>query len=214
MPRPKAIPKAIIVLATLAALAPLPAPAQVLPAAQEKALPLTLGGGVSNYDVDWGHGRMWGVTAWADWAILFGPAFLHGLSIETEGRYIDWGESADQPRLKIASAGGGAIYAWRPHSSIHPYGKFLMSLGGLSGFRFPTSPGKLPYTHDTRTDYAAGGGLQMRATRHLWVRADYEYQFWNKLFAGQKTWDPQGFTLGAEYNLRDVYRRHRRYAHE
>jgi opacity protein-like surface antigen len=152
---------------------------------------------------------MYGVTAWADWGILLGPSWVRGFSIEVEGRYIDWGESANQPRLKIGSGGGGAVYAWHPERSIHPYGKFLMSFGGLGGFSFPTSPGQPPYTHDTRTDYAAGGGLQIRATRHVWVRADYEYQFWNKLFAGQKTWDPQGFTLGAEYNFRDLRRRHR-----
>jgi hypothetical protein len=200
--------KAIVFLSTMSALAAIPALSQVTPAASENALPLTVGGGVSNYDVDWGHGRMWGVTAWADWAIIHGPSYLHGLSVEVEGRYIDWGESADQPRLKIYSGGGGPVYAWLPERRIHPYGKFLMSFGGLSGFSFPTTPGQPPYTHDTRTDYAAGGGLQIRATRHVWVRADYEYQFWNKLFAGQKTWDPQGFTLGAEYNFRDLHKRH------
>jgi opacity protein-like surface antigen len=200
--------KATLLFAMLFALAPLPARSQSIPAGSEKTLPITLGGGASDFDVDWGNGRMYGITAWTDLAIVYGPSFIHGLSIELEGRYIDWGESSNQPRLKIYSGGGGPVYAWHPESRIHPYGKFLMSFGGLSGFRFPTSPGHPPYTHDTRTDYAAGGGFQIRATRHVWVRADYEYQFWNKLFAGQKTLDPQGFTLGAEYNFRDLHKRH------
>jgi len=49
-----------------------------------------------------------------------------------------------------------------------------------------------------------GGGIEVRAYRNVWVRGDFEYQFWpdfykNKTPAGSLT--PQGATLGAVYDF-------------
>ena len=56
------------VIALLLLSAAIPASSQVTEAATEGKLPLTLGGGVSDYFIDWGHSRtMIGITAWADW---------------------------------------------------------------------------------------------------------------------------------------------------
>jgi hypothetical protein len=50
-----------------------------------------------------------------------------------------------------------------------------------------------------------GGGVELRAYRSLWVRADYEYQFWpDFFFKGAKPigqLNPQGFTVGVLYHF-------------
>ena len=51
-------------------------------------LSLSVGFGPSGYDVDWGHGRMYGGAIWADWYPPRLPRILHGLSVEVEAREI------------------------------------------------------------------------------------------------------------------------------
>jgi opacity protein-like surface antigen len=197
---PELLPAVLIVIAAV------PALGQVTYSGEQGRLPFAAGPGISSYDVDWGHGRIWGGTAWADWGLTWGPNWMQGFGLEGEARYINLGHSPGQPPLKVGTAGGGPIYTWRHFQKFRPYGKFLMSYGSLSGFSFPTEPGSPPYTHDTRTAFAPGGGLEFRLTKHVWLRVDYEYQFWMRLFLNHQTYDPQGFTMGAMYNLRDFHR--------
>jgi opacity protein-like surface antigen len=66
---------------------------------------------------------------------------------------------------------------------------------------------KLPswYTGDRWTAYAWGGGIEYRAWDGVWVRADYEYQFWRvKFFDPNAFLNPQGFTVGASYDFHHV----------
>src|SRR3974377_2050400 len=72
--------------------AALSAHSQVAPSAEKASLPLTLGGGFSNFSLDWGitNPRMNGFTAWADWRFPRLPPALNGLGIEVEGRDILW----------------------------------------------------------------------------------------------------------------------------
>lgn len=171
--------------------------AQVAPAAQKKGLSLAVGAGLSSYDVDWGHGRMLGGTFWADYYPGFLPSLLHGLGIEAEARDISIGHSSTQPsNFREDTMGGGLIYTWRHYPNFHPYGKGLMSLGSMD-FRV-RNPN---YTHETRTVTSAGLGFEYRVYHNIWARADYEYQFWPKLFQHQQTLTPQGFTVGAMYSF-------------
>jgi hypothetical protein len=154
------------------------------------------GGGVATYDVDWGQGRMLGAAGWADLTLDEGPRFLRGLGFEGEARDIAWGQSPTQPqKLREETFGAGGIYIWRQFRIAHPYVKFIGSYGNVD------FPNPSTYTHDSRTVSALGGGLEVRAFRNVWGRADYEYQLWPALFAGQKTLDPQGFTFGAMYEF-------------
>jgi opacity protein-like surface antigen len=171
-----------------------PAISQVVPAYQRRALPIVLGIGPSSYDVDWGHGRMLGGTIWGDWYPQKLPHILRGLGVEGELRDISLNRSSTQANMRQDTAGIGAIYAWRHFQNFHPYAKYLISYGSMDfDIQNPT------YSHDTRTLYAPGGGLEIRIYREFWARADYEYQTWQMMLG--YTPHPQGFTVGVAYDF-------------
>jgi opacity protein-like surface antigen len=182
-----------------------PAFSQVVPAATiEHNWPLSIGIGPSSYDVDWGHGRMYGGTIWVDYYPGMLPSFLHGLGVEAEVRDISLNRHEDphqanpsrseQANTKQDTAGGGVIYTWRHFRNFHPYGKFIIADGSVD---FLTdSP---TYSHDTRTLYAPGLGFEYRIYRQFWARVDYEYQDWGTLLGN--TLNPQGFTVGVAYSF-------------
>ncbi|MGH9600410.1 MAG: outer membrane beta-barrel protein [Terracidiphilus sp.] len=193
----KAVP--ILISAVLFLATTLPLSSQTVPAGEEGHSPFSVGGGVSNFDVDWGHGRMYGGTLWLDWHPSFVPRILDGIGLEAEARDISIGHSSSQPsNFRLDTGGGGVIYTWRHFRNVRPYAKYLVSLGSFD-FR-----SRDPYySHDTRTVTAIGGGVEARVFRNVRVRADYEYQFWPDfdLAPNGSTLDPQGFTLGAMYDF-------------
>ena len=180
----------ILVLALIVAARP--ALSQAVPAYQAHGMNLSVGAGPSSWDVDWGHGRMWGGAAWADWYPGFVPASAHGLGLEFEVRDISQGQSASQVNVRQDTAEGGPIYSWRRFNNFRPYAKIL---GGFGSFDF--FPKSVAYHHDTRGLFAGGGGIEYRVYGPLWARADYEYQVWQVLL--HKNPDPQGFTFGLSY---------------
>ena len=172
-----------------------PAFSQVVPTYQENSLDLSIGIGPSGYDVNWGHGRMYGGTIWADWYPRWMPSALRGLGVEIEARDISLDRHLPpQANIRQDTAGGGPIYAWRHFRNFHPYCKFLISHGSYDF----TSPSPT-YSHDTRTLWAPGVGFEYRIYRPIWARADYEYQTWQTLLG--KTPNPQGFTAGIAYSF-------------
>jgi hypothetical protein len=173
---------------------------QVAAAARTKTIPLTVGVGLSSYEPDKGAGRLLGGTLWFDYSPTFLPHRLEGLGIEAEGRDLSLNRSSDQSaNLREDVASGGVLYAWRHFYAFRPYGKYLMGYGnadyeGTDGSRH----------HDSRTVTTAGGGFEVEAYHRVWVRADYEYQFWPDFFkathpAGKL--NPQGITLGVSYHF-------------
>ena len=165
-----------------------------------KTIPVTVGVGVSSYNPDWNHGRIMGGTMWIDYNPQFLPGRLRGLGIEAEGRDLNMNQSADQPNLREDVAAGGAIYNWNRFFAIRPYGKFLMGFGNAD---YLASNGRR--SHQTRTVTIAGGGLEIRAYRRLWARADYEYQWWPDFFRvdtpKQAKLRPQGISVGVSYHF-------------
>jgi hypothetical protein len=176
-----------------------PAFSQAAPAYQRNTLDLSVGAGASSYDVDWGHGRMYGATVWADWYPQWMPQALHGLGVEVEARDISFDRHLPpQENIRQDTAGGGPIFAWRHFRNFHPYAKYLISYGSYDF----TSPSPT-YSHDTRTVGAPGGGFEIRIFRPIWLRGDYEYQTWQKLLG--KTPNPQGISAGIAYNFADPF---------
>ncbi|MGA3131121.1 MAG: outer membrane beta-barrel protein [Terracidiphilus sp.] len=177
----------------------IPALSQTVPAYQRQDMPLFVGIGPSGYDVDWGHGRMYGGTIWADWYPERMPSVLHGLGVEVEARDISLDRHLP-PQLNIRqdTAGGGLIYAWRHFRNFHPYAKFLIEQGSYD-FTTPSPT----YSHDTRALWAPGAGFEYRLYHAFWARADYEYQTWQTLLG--KTPNPEGFTVGVSYNFAYPY---------
>jgi hypothetical protein len=158
---------------------------------------------------------MEGVTLWIDWIPrLPGPSFLRGIGVEVEGRDINYGLPASLSDAELHDTGtnmrqdtglGGVIYTVRRYSRVHPYGKAMAGLGSIDFPPLPASPAW--YRHDDRTITAFGAGADIRAWRSLWVRADWEYQFWPGLFGSSHALTPTGITIGAVYDFRGVHRR-------
>lgn len=183
--------KTLLVLAITGAV--IPTFAQVAPQANRPGIPLTVGVGYSNYATDW-YGRLEGPSLWLDWSFDRGPAPLNGLGIEVEARDLNYGKTTTQ-QLRMDTISGGPIYTLRHYRRVAPYAKFLLGYGSMD-FDVNT-PG---YTHDTRTVIGPGGGADYRAFGNLWVRGNYDYQFWPDFFHHHAL-NPNGFTFGAFYDL-------------
>ncbi len=173
----------------------IPAFPQAAPSAMQGGLPITFGAAVSTFYTDY-SGYESGPNVWLDWNLSRGYGLLQGFSIEAQGRDLNYDRTGDNPKLRETTGEGGPIYHWRHWNRIQPYGKFLLGFGSMD---FSNKPGDL-YTHDTRTVYASGGGGDFRLWHGLSFRGDYEYQFWPDFFH-RHTFNPQGITLGASYDL-------------
>lgn len=184
-----------LILTVLVFIAVIPASCQVAPQATEKGgVPLAVGIGYSNYYTNW-NGRLSGPVIWADWSFYGRRSYLHGFGIELEARDLNYGRTGSVPNLRMDTATVGIMYVWRRFKRFDPYAKFLAGLGSID---FTSSNPN--YKHDTRTISSWGGGLGYRLLPQVWVRADYEYQFWPQL--PQHTLNPQGFTIGVAYDFR------------
>ncbi len=180
--------------------AALPSIAQVKPGAQESNFPLVVGAGFSNYYTEMFQKRMVGATVWADWTFEHVPAPLRGIGLEAEVRDLDFGQPQGF-RLRQFTAGGGPIYTWRHFRNVRPYAKFLVDYGSMTHIQISGFPAW--YTGDKWAVYAVGGGGEYRVWRNVWVRADYEYQFWRVDFFNPTSFlDPRGVTVGASYDFR------------
>lgn len=193
----------LIVVLFFAALA-VPASSQVAPAATGGGgLNLAVGGGVSDYHMDWSPGREWGGTLWVDGDLNLRPSFLQGLGLEVEARDLSFDRGPKLPNnMRTDTLGGGLKYSWRHFHDFRPYAKVLASYGSLDMFKHGY--------HWTWVEWAPGGGIEYRPFGHIWLRADYEYQAWPGVFKYpvSTTLDPQGFTVGAVYVLGHPQDRH------
>jgi hypothetical protein len=185
-------------LAILLVAAAIPAFSQVAPAATRDGLPLTLGVGVSDYNYDFGSGgRMVGVSAWADWDLYVLPGKPHNLSIQVEGNALDFGRPAKVPIMRQDTGLVGVKYRLLHDRNILTYVKYVCGIGSID-FTNDINPN---YKHDDFAVWAPGGGIEIREWRQLWLRVDYEYQFWHHTF-GPHDLTPQGFTIGGSYHFR------------
>jgi len=207
-----------LILALLFAAAALPGLAQDAPAAIQTGPRLFVGAGASAYHDDYsgqptsnvsGKGHMEGGTVWLDFYPDRGPAILHGLALEIEGRDISIGPGPTQPNnLREDTGGGGVIYSWRHFPKIVPYGKFMWEHASID---FHSAV--LHYNHDTRSLHEGGGGADFYLSHNVWLRAGFEEQVWQRLFEthanptttgiGMK---PRGVTIGVSYSF--IHHRH------
>ncbi len=185
-----------LILAALFAAAVFPVYSQVSPAARKGSVPIVVGAGFSDFSLDWGPGkRMEGISAWIDWYPNNLPGVLQGLGIEATGHDINDGLPAGFSRMRQDTGEGGAIYAWNRFHNFRPYAKYLAGIGSID---FP-SPST--YSHDTFLVLSPGAGVEYRVWQHVWIRGDYEYQYWRHTF-GPHDLNPNGFTIGASYDFR------------
>jgi opacity protein-like surface antigen len=179
----------ILTVAALLMAAACPSLPQAAPEAARGGGQFVVGVGFSNFHTDW-SGRLEGATLWADWNFNHGLGLLRGFGIEVEGRDLNYGRTGNVPNLRQDTAEGGTIYTVHHYRRFQPYGKFLAGFGSIDfGHITPT------YSHETRDVFAPGCGVQYRAWRNIWVRADYEYQFWPHFF-NDHALNPNGVTVG------------------
>jgi opacity protein-like surface antigen len=190
-------------VATLLLIASHSALSQTIPAASENYPPYVLGVAFSNYDlgynsskyiIPYGSGRMSGGTLWAELYPFTVSSKLHGLGLAVEARDLSLSHSSSSFLTREDTAAGGLIYRSSQFHTLRPYAKATYGLGSVD---FQSS--NPYYTHDTRALWGIGGGLDYHAVRHVWIRADYEYQTWARLFFA--TLHPQGVTVGAIYDF-------------
>jgi hypothetical protein len=173
-----------------------PVYSQVTPAARQGSVPIVVGAGFSDFIIDWGPGRrMEGISAWVDWYPNRMPTVLNGLGIEAAGHDINYGLPAGISKMRQDTGEVGPIYAWNHYRNFRPYVKYLFGIGSID---FPPNG---TYSHDTFLVFSPGAGVEYRAWRHVWIRGDYEYQYWHHTF-GPHDLDPNGFTIGASYDFR------------
>jgi hypothetical protein len=184
-------------------------------AAVQSVWEVQAGGGVSGYHVDfYGSGIMEGPTAWIDIFPNRGPKLVHGLGLEATGHDIQFGGPEPQPVLpgngymtREDTFGGGPIYHWGHFKNFTPYGKFLWEQGSID-----FNVGVPNYKHDNRTLYAVGGGFDYKLVHHISFRADFEKQWWQRLFQDHTisaptgiAIEPRGLTLGAVYEFDRIH---------
>jgi opacity protein-like surface antigen len=170
-------------------LTPLMTSAQVAPAQSGggSKFSLALGAGFSGFDTDYAPDRMYGITAYYD------LDYARWIGLEVEGRTIQWNQIYNLREDTIAAGGRVRL----PHyKRFIPYAKFL---GGIGSIDFPAPVGFPNYKHDTFAFYAAGGGLDYRLTQHVYLRGEYEYEWWPRWPRNGLT--PNGFTIGANYRF-------------
>jgi opacity protein-like surface antigen len=178
------------------------------PAAIESRWEICPGGGFSEYHTTHGSNLMQGITGWADIYPNIGPRFLHGLGMEAEDRFIGIGSSStsDVHINNENTGGGGLIYSVRYFSRVRPYVKYLMEFGTSNFQSSSFNPDGTPYTHDTRTLYVPGGGIEYEVVHRIWIRADYERQPWHK-FLSPNTLYQQGVSIGVSYSFQHLHTR-------
>ena len=189
--------KVILVVFLLSA--SLTAVAQSSPSATKGGWPLAVGGGVSVMNPDYGHGSMVGITVWGNYVPQWVPKRLYGIGLDAEARDLNYHRSNSQANLQEESIGGGLIYFWMHYQSFHPFIKTLVEFGNLD-YQLPS--GKR--SNNTRTLDVFGGGAEYHVHGNIWVRGDYEYQYWPGVFYVTKpplSAQPQGITVGVLYHL-------------
>lgn len=192
--------KSLIAIFLLTATAPLFS--QTIESARENGpQQWTIGSGVSYFTPDYGPGRMAGETLWIDNSLNRIPSFLSGLSVDFEARDLSFARSTNEPVTRVDTAAGGAMYKWNHFRGVTPYGKFTAGLGNVDYLSAGDNR-----RHQDRTITGMGGGCDIRAFRAIWVRADYEYDYWpnfwyTKAASPGAPLNPQGLTIGGVYHF-------------
>jgi opacity protein-like surface antigen len=161
--------------------------AQARPTASGPGSNISIGGGASIFQADYGQRNLGGGLIYAD----VNPTWRIGF--EGEARYLrthtneDVTESNYLVGIKVAARS----------SRIQPYGKFLVGAGRIT----------LPfnYAQGTFFTYAPGAGVDYLLTDRLTIRAiDFEYQSWPGFSFGELR--PYGISTGISFRLNGIDR--------
>jgi opacity protein-like surface antigen len=156
-----------------------------LPTATAKGA-LQVGGGFTLAEPDYGEKNIKGISGFADFD------FRPHIGVEATVHYVALVTPTDLAEDSYL-VGPRFIY---PRGRLSIYGKALLGVGDLVIQETADNVGRSPGTNFA---YAIGGGVDVRATRHIVVRAiDFEYQHWSYLTG----LTPTVITIGAAYRFR------------
>jgi hypothetical protein len=166
--------------------------AQVVPAARGGQLSITVGGLASAFQPDYEGGgialtspnRLYGMGGYVD------VKFTRWFQAEAEGRWLKFNQFENIQENN---------YLLGPRVPIHrfwratPYAKVLFGFSNMS-FEYNVATGRY-------TTIAYGGGVDMKLTRRISLRAfDFEYEQYPTWYNHQ-TLNPYGASVGASYRI-------------
>lgn len=166
--------------------------AQAVPTAKRNTQ-IQIGAGWSWGDPDYG-GKVQGVSIYGDYD------FTRHWGVEGDVHLLNVVTPADRIEDSYLI---GPRYVFH-FGRLQPYAKFLV---GLGHYKTDFDKGDPRYYTDSYTAthgiYAFGGGVDVRAARHLNIRAiDFEYQRWpSDNFAFSNGLTPWALTFGAAYRF-------------
>ena len=161
--------------------------AQALATAGGPGSYLSVGGGVSAFQEDYGQQVIGGAAMWVD----MNPTWRYGL--EGEARWLNY--HTNEQVTEANYLGGVRVMLWKPGSRIQPYGKFLAGVGHIN---FPFG-----YATGNYLALAPGAGVDIHLNERWSVRAaDFEYQLWPQFTYGQLK--PYGVSVGLRYRINGV----------
>jgi len=141
--------------------------AQVVAAGDQGGAGLSAGVMGSGYTLQYGQRKMAGIAGFVDLDTK------RRLGIEAEGRWLEYHQTANV-HAETYSIGG------RYHFDVGRFQPYAKGLVGFGDFNFPYN-----YAHGRYLVVTAGGGLDFRLTRRIYVRAvDFEYQDWPQFTFG------------------------------
>jgi opacity protein-like surface antigen len=165
----------------------------VYSAKQNNFFRMNVGVGIDYWDTDYSQRWKFGPTAWAS------TELWHGFGVLAEGRSLLAG--GNLPGYKYWVGEGGVNYTVHRWHSVHPYAK------GELGFASLDSPRSATYhSHDTRTTWAVGVGLEYHTWQRMWTRIDYTYDafpgYLSLITLKEHTLNPNGLSAGISYHFR------------
>lgn len=181
----------IAILATLAALWPTPASAQVVPAGFQAAHSIWVGGQYSYFSASFPYQT----TQRIQGAGVFGDYHIHNsFWLEGEASFLEFGGFEGSTESSYLA---GPRVQFLRRGKFQPYGKLLV---GMAGIHYPYAIGDAHYFA-----FAPAGGLDYRLSARWFLRGEYEYQFWpgSPGYANVPSHEltPSGFHIGLAYKI-------------
>ncbi len=165
---------------------------QAVPTASGPGSYVAVGGGISNFQADYGGHNIEGGLAYLD----LNPQWRLGLEGEARFLHHDTFEQVTESTY----LGGLRVHVLRPRR-LQPYAKVLVGMGRIT----------LPfgYAHGSFLTYAPGAGLDVALSQHCTLRViDVEYQHWPAFNFGPL--NPYGVSAGISVRLNPLSRYPRR----
>ncbi len=160
---------------------------------EKEAVHIKAGGGIDYWSTDYSGVWKFGPSAWV------GAELWRGLGVQLEGHSLIAG--GNLPQYKYYVGEGGLEYTSHHWRTIEPFVKAELGFGSL---QFPRPLGL--ESHDTRTTWAIGGGLEYHLRGRVWTRADYTYDgfpsFLSYVTYQKHTLNPAGLTVGVTYHFK------------